>query len=369
MNKEQHCAAKVRLVTHMQEGQPWQVAAASAGIHISQSTTYRLFQVVQMRGKAALQDGRHGHSSKLRGAARTLLENACREAPRTPGSVIQMRLRERFDVSVSISQINRVRAALGMSNRRTNQDQEQQVGKGDDPPQSEWQEGAGSLLLLAAVQQTSLLPRLETALSPRARTNPSLRLTHSQATTIRSQVLTLLFLEAAGLRRTWDLRGYTGQALALLTGRRQALGYRHTERFLVELAKAGADDALTEALAIWTATLWKLRGCLADGPVPVFYVDGHRKAVYTDHLIPRGLVGRLGKILGSRALVVLHDQEGHPLLVTTHRGDQHLTVGLPAIIAHAMSRRLTYTACNGSWWIGRVWRLNSWLRWRAKDIR
>ena len=59
----------------------------------------------------------------------------------------------------------------------------------------------------------------------------------------------------------------------------------------------------------------------------------NRKAVYTDHLIPRGLVGRLEKVLGCRALVVLHDQEGHPLLVTTHRGDQHLTVGLPTIIA------------------------------------
>jgi hypothetical protein len=33
-------------------------------------------------------------------------------------------------------------------------------------------------------------------------------------------------------------------------------------------------------------------------------------------------------------LVVLHDQEGHPLLVTTHRGDQHLTIGLPAILTH-----------------------------------
>jgi hypothetical protein len=32
--------------------------------------------------------------------------------------------------------------------------------------------------------------------------------------------------------------------------------------------------------------------------------------------------------------VVLHDQEGHPLLVTTHRGDHHLTIGLPAILMH-----------------------------------
>src|SRR5437763_7964273 len=39
---------------------------------------------------------------------------------------------------------------------------------------------------------TSLLPGLP------------LRLAHSQPTTLRSQLLTLLFLEAVGLRRTWD---------------------------------------------------------------------------------------------------------------------------------------------------------------------
>jgi hypothetical protein len=161
-----------------------------------------------------------------------------------------------------------------------------------------------------------------------------LRLARLQSETLRSQLLTLLFLEAVALRRTWDLRGYTGQALAILTGRRLAYGYRHTERFLAELAGVGADEALTTALASWTATLWKPRLRLADGPVPVFYVDGHRKPVYTDSLIPRGLIGRTGKVLGCRALVVLHDQEGHPLLVTTHRGDQHLTMGLPAILTH-----------------------------------
>jgi hypothetical protein len=162
---------------------------------------------------------------------------------------------------------------------------------------------------------------------------PSLRLAHNQSATLRCQLLTLLFLEAVGLRRTWDLRSYTGQALALLTGRRLAYGYRSIERFLAELAQIRADEVLTETLALWTASLWKPRPRVVDTPVPVFYIDGHRKAVYADDLIPRGLVGRLGKILGCRALVVLHDQEGHPLLVTTFRGDQHLTLGLPAIIA------------------------------------
>ncbi len=201
--------------------------------------------------------------------------------------------------------------------------------------QPAWQDGAGGLLLLAAVQQTGLLTQLQTILSPSHLTiDPSLRLAHNQPATLRCQLLTLLFLEAVGLRRTWDLRGYTSQALALLTGRHRAYSYRHTERFLAELASIGADAPLTEALARWTASLWELGPEGREDPVPVFYVDGHRKPVYADALIPRGLIGRTGKVLGCRALVVLHDHEGHPLLATTHRGDQHLTQGLPAILTH-----------------------------------
>src|SRR6266436_6757908 len=58
-----------------------------------------------------------------------------------------------------------------------------------------------------------------------------------------------------------------------------------------------------------------------------------RLAGYSEVLVPRGPVGKLGgKILGCRELVVLHDQEGHPLLATTHRGDQHLTQGTPQLL-------------------------------------
>ena len=123
MDKEQYRAAKARLVAQMQEGQPWQAAAATAGVQTSQSTAYRLLQVVRKRGEAALRDGRHGHPSKLRGEARTFLVNYCRGTPHAPSSVIQTLLRERFDLSVSVSQINRVRAELGVSNRPQNQEQ------------------------------------------------------------------------------------------------------------------------------------------------------------------------------------------------------------------------------------------------------
>lgn len=148
-------------------------------------------------------------------------------------------------------------------------------------------------------------------------------------------VLTLLFLPVAGLARTWDLRSYTGTMLAVLTGRERAYSQRYTERFLARLAHAGAAERLTEVIAKWTWSLWQPEQPEALQPdlAGVFYVDGHRKAVYSDVLVPRGPVGKLGgKILGCRELVVLHDAQGHPLLATTHRGDQHLTLGLPCML-------------------------------------
>ena len=147
----------------------------------------------------------------------------------------------------------------------------------------------------------------------------------------RQLLLTLLFLPLGGLHRTHDLRSSSGNVLAVVTGRSQAYGYCHTERFLSHLAKANGAEALTTALGSWTAHLWE-EG-LQEETAPCLYIDGHRKPVYADSLIPRGLIGRTGKILGGRALALLHDEQGHPRLATTSRGDQHLTGGLPQVLA------------------------------------
>jgi hypothetical protein len=203
-------------------------------------------------------------------------------------------------------------------------------------------------LLLAAAQETELLPSLEAALAAcDAGTQP--RLAHLTAPSRRMLLLTLLFLGAVGLRRTWDLRGYSGDALGVLTGRKRAYGYAHVERFLSQLAHAGGAKTFTQAFEKWAARVFQSRTTEepATDRSPCFYVDGHRKPVYTQQLIPRGLIGRTGKILGCRALVLLHDELGHPLQVSTNRGDQHLTIGLLQILPHleestgtAVSRRV-----------------------------
>jgi hypothetical protein len=101
-----------------------------------------------------------------------------------------------------------------------------------------------------------------------------------------------------------------------------------------QIAKTSGAERWTDALAHWTTQLWHSPEEPSSSKTALTcYIDGHRKPVYTDTLIPRGLIGCTGKILGCRALVLLHDDQGHPLLVTTHRGDQHLIIGLPSIIA------------------------------------
>jgi len=203
-------------------------------------------------------------------------------------------------------------------------------------PEPVWQEGIGSLLLLAAAYQTGFLAKLGTAIQCVATTAPSSSLPLNLAV-IERLLLTLLFLPVAGLARTWDLRTYTGTLLALVTGRGCAYSYAYVEQFLSRLAHAQADEGLTDAVAQWTWALWLDKQPHEEQEQEeqkaVFYVDGHRKAVYSDGLVPRGPVGKLGgKILGCRELVVLHDQEGHPLLVNTQRGDQHLTIGVPQLV-------------------------------------
>lgn len=64
-----------------------------------------------------LRDGRQGHPSKLREPVRTHLEEYCRAYPEQSVRQVQAALREQVGVRVSISHINRVRVAWGLSRR------------------------------------------------------------------------------------------------------------------------------------------------------------------------------------------------------------------------------------------------------------
>jgi hypothetical protein len=82
--------------------------------------------------------------------------------------------------------------------------------------------------------------------------------------------------------------------LAVVTGRERAYSQRYAGRFLARLAHAGAAESLTKGVAKWTWQLWQTGQPSAEQPTPppIFSIDGHRKAVYSDVLVPRGKVGQ-----------------------------------------------------------------------------
>jgi transposase len=114
--------AREQLVTTLLEGHTFQEVSRGSPVPVKRAMAYRLLRAVRIQGQGALQDRRQGHPSKLCGAVRLFLETSCRAAPHTPSSVVQTQLQERFDVQVSISQINRVRKQLGVSNHAKNQE-------------------------------------------------------------------------------------------------------------------------------------------------------------------------------------------------------------------------------------------------------
>lgn len=128
-----HQLTREQLVTAMLKGQTWHQVSTGFPVPLKRAMAYRLLRAVRTKGNIALQDGQHGHPSKLRGEARAFPEVACREAPCTPSSTLQVALRESFDLRVSVSQINRVRAALRVSTPfRTSRQEKNRQGKDAD---------------------------------------------------------------------------------------------------------------------------------------------------------------------------------------------------------------------------------------------
>ncbi len=295
VENDQRRSAKRQMMILMQEGSSWQEAANLAGIQTSRSTAYRWFAAFRVQGESALHDGRHGHPAKMREAVLLWLKARCQSVPQTASSHLQDEIEEHFGVKISITHLNRVRALSHLSRQAA------LVEKNHREAEASIQEGAGGLLLLAAAHETGLLSGLSTAIASCEPTTPR-SLLSSSPHCLRQLLLTLLFLPLGSVRRTHDLRSYTGNALAVVTGRHRAYGYCHTERFLSQLTKANGAEAFTTALGTWTAHLWEAESQqTGEEATPCFYIDGHRKPVYTDGLIPRGLIGRSGKILGGRA--------------------------------------------------------------------
>ncbi len=109
---------RLQLIEYMFAGHSWQSAVTQSQLNVSRATAYRLRQLARDEEKAAMAflDDRHGHAYKLTEPVQAWISEFCTDHPHIASSRVQSELKNRFGVAVSVSQINRVRAKLGVSN-------------------------------------------------------------------------------------------------------------------------------------------------------------------------------------------------------------------------------------------------------------
>lgn len=112
---EQRQAAKREIVQQVEQGASAKFARMQSSVLMHRTTVYRLLKRVRSEGEKALTDGRHGHPVKLRGEILTDLREQCQENPCISSAAVQCAMHKRFGHAPSVSQLNRVRASLGLS--------------------------------------------------------------------------------------------------------------------------------------------------------------------------------------------------------------------------------------------------------------
>ncbi len=122
VTSQQRQAARRELVRQIEQGASVREAKGRSMVPMHRTTVYRLLKRVQSEGEQALIDGRRGHPVKLRGEVLTFLIESCQSNPFVSSPVVQRLLQEHFDLCVSVSQLNRVRASLGLSRSRIPQE-------------------------------------------------------------------------------------------------------------------------------------------------------------------------------------------------------------------------------------------------------
>jgi transposase len=127
ISPEQRQAGKRQILELVEQGASVQQARKQSEVPMHRATVYRLLKRVRTQGEAAYDDGRHGHPIKLRGEVRTFLIESCQATPSLSSPMLQHRIQERFETRLSVSQLNRVRASLGLTYRPLPQEKKRTI--------------------------------------------------------------------------------------------------------------------------------------------------------------------------------------------------------------------------------------------------
>ena len=109
--------ARREMVRYVEHGMTATQARRRCPVPMHRTTVYRLLKRVEHEGEHAFVERRHGYPTKLRGEVLTCVLDYCQNHVFAASREIQRLVAERFGLSVSVSQLNRVCAAHGLSRK------------------------------------------------------------------------------------------------------------------------------------------------------------------------------------------------------------------------------------------------------------
>jgi len=110
-------SARQEIVHQVEQGMTASEAWRRCLVPMHRTTVYRLLKRVKREGEHAFVERRHGHPVKLRGEVLTFVLDYCQHHAFAASREVQRCVSERFGITVSVSQLNRVRAAHGLSRK------------------------------------------------------------------------------------------------------------------------------------------------------------------------------------------------------------------------------------------------------------
>src|SRR5215471_13519134 len=110
-------AARQEIVRQVELGATVSEARRRCSVPMHRTTVYRLLKRVEREGEHAFVERRHGYPVKLRGEVLACVLDYCQHHASAASREVQRLVAERFGITVSVSQLNRVRAAHGLSRK------------------------------------------------------------------------------------------------------------------------------------------------------------------------------------------------------------------------------------------------------------
>lgn len=378
----EHAKLLERAILQIRDGKS-DIAEVFSNLHLSykRKTYYALKKKYEEQGLGGLIPQKQNcgrKAEKSNPAVRNYIKQLKQNVPGITGGEIQTKIKERYGIDLSCSQISRVSQQLGL---------ETKLGRPGVRRETELQY-AGLFILLAAILETGFNEELlaaqkqvtgvssskshqhrngiqegkglfskngegkfrsyplETAtdyeqngfisnrfksVTERVKTRDLSRLAIVQANdhTLTQKNLAILSLPIiTSHSRVIEINETLGNELKYFAG----YDYRGTtlDKYLRELKYLRCSDFLMQRLANFWYRRWEQKTASAVTQL-CYYFDGYRKPLWSKYRVRKSKVSKIGRVMGCLEQVYVHSDQGHPILLQTYAGGANLAEAITSL--------------------------------------